>query len=166
MEFTIVFKGIRGETARLERLYKRTLKECQAIVASYSKEYGGIGGYSARDAKYGGLEVYGAKPNTLDRLTLREHFSQNARIQTIDVGTYAYGTVVTACLTLIKHRLGDVFHVSSNGDATDWQAGVDLARNVTGLKLKNPMPKRAKPETPKATRAKRLVAGIVLGARR
>lgn len=168
MEFLFKFNPIRGHAAKLEKLYVRTLKECQSIVAAYSKEFGGIAGYSARTAEYGGLQVYGARGENIDKFELREHLSQN-ETQLIETGEYAYGTVVVACLTLLKHRLGDVFSVSSDGDATSWQAGVDLARRVTGLALKNPMPKRVPVETkPKAKRAKaskRLVAGIVLFTR-
>lgn len=44
-----------------------------------------------------------------------------------------------ACLTVLKHRLGDAFEVSSNGTVSDWTDGVAYAQRVTGLKVKNPI---------------------------
>jgi hypothetical protein len=40
---------------------------------------------------------------------------------------------------LLKHRLGDLIDVSSDGDANDWTDGVQLACRITGLKIKNPI---------------------------
>ena len=49
-----------------------------------------------------------------------------------------YDVVVTACLTVLSNTL-DNFKVSSDGDESDFEAGVSLAEEVTGLKLKNPL---------------------------
>lgn len=43
-----------------------------------------------------------------------------------------YDKVVTACLALAEHRLGDAIRVSSDGDTQDWEAGCDLASEVVG----------------------------------
>jgi hypothetical protein len=41
-----------------------------------------------------------------------------------------YDEVVTACLTLAKHVLGDVIKVYSDGDPDDWTEGVQLAQHL------------------------------------
>lgn len=53
-----------------------------------------------------------------------------------------YDVVVTACLAVAKDVLGDAIDVSSDGDASDWDAGVELAKQVLGREIQNPIPER------------------------
>jgi hypothetical protein len=50
-----------------------------------------------------------------------------------------YDTLVTACLAIAKHRLGDAVHVSSDGDPKDWEEGVALASAVLGETVPCPL---------------------------
>ena len=43
-----------------------------------------------------------------------------------------YDVAVTACLVVLKRHLGDSFRVSSDGDVSDWTAGLELANRVLG----------------------------------
>lgn len=47
-----------------------------------------------------------------------------------------YDVVVTAVLTLVSHF--GLATISSDGDASEWRRGVDLAIRATGLDLQNP----------------------------
>ena len=38
-----------------------------------------------------------------------------------------YDKVVTACLAVLKHYLGDSVRVSSDGEGKDWNSGVEIA---------------------------------------
>ena len=38
--------------------------------------------------------------------------------------------VVTACLIVLKHHLGDLIEVSSDGKKSDWKEGLDLAKRI------------------------------------
>lgn len=41
-----------------------------------------------------------------------------------------YDKVVVACLCILGHHLGDAVRISSDGDASDWKEGLQLARTV------------------------------------
>lgn len=64
---------------------------------------------------------------------MREHLSQNES-DFCKTNMYPYDTVVTACLIILKHRLGDLIDVASDGRQDDWNDGLILARKITGLK--------------------------------
>jgi len=139
------FNRPRGQAMALEETYKKAIADCQRIVRRYYADNGGLAGYTAHCpiGKYAGLQVNGARDEACEVFELREHFAQN-----LD-GTLAgfcktnrreYDLVVTACLAVLKHRLGDAMALSSDGKAFDWQSGVEYARKVTGLKIKNPIP--------------------------
>jgi len=114
-------------------------------VRRYYKENGGLSGYTAHCpiGAYGGIEVNGKKPENGETFALREHFTQNLEA---DFNTWCktfqrpYDLVIQACLTVLKHRLGEAIEVKSDGTCDDWDAGVEYARQVTGLKLSNPIP--------------------------
>ena len=136
------FKAPKGQAAKVEKLYQLAIRDCQRIVRHYSKEYGGLKGYSAHCpiGAYGGLQVNGSRDNGHAPLELREHYVQNIDIEPfIKTERKPYDVVVTACLSVLKHRLGDCLYIQSDGKASDWNSGVELARKVTGLKLTNPM---------------------------
>jgi len=52
-----------------------------------------------------------------------------------------YDAVVVACLTVLAHRWPNIITVSSDGDAHEWERGVQLARKVLGLEYPNPIQK-------------------------
>jgi hypothetical protein len=127
----------------IETRYKRAILDCQRIVKAFYAKHGRISGYSAHTplGRYGGLKVNGKGIDACEAFELREHYGQNLR----DFKGYCktnglpYDTVVTACLAVLKHRLGDAIQLHSDGNRHDWSYGVRLARRVTGLKLKNPI---------------------------
>lgn len=50
-----------------------------------------------------------------------------------------YDVVVTACLAVVKHHLGDLFEVSSDGGFSGCAAGAELASEILGQKVENPV---------------------------
>jgi hypothetical protein len=133
----------RGEADKTEKTYQRAIRDCQRIVKSFYKEYGGLSGYSAHVplGKYGGINVNGKGDEAHEPFELREHFSQNEG-GFCKTARKPYDTVVVACLALLKHRLKDLISVSSDGRFEDWVDGVEYAKKVTGLKIKNPIEKK------------------------
>jgi hypothetical protein len=117
--------------------------DCARIVKHFYAEHGGISGFTAHTklSQYGGLQVNGKQPIDGEVFELREHFRQNVDDGFKFCKTYRfpYDTIVVACLTVLKHRLGDALTLSSDGNFHDWSDGVKLARQVTGLKLVNPL---------------------------
>ena len=132
---------IKGMAKVNEMRYKRAIQDCQRIVRTYYKKYGGLSGYSAHTVigQYGGLSVNGKGQLAHEDFTLREHFNQNKGFNFCKTDDKPYDLVVTACLAVLAHRLGDAFKVSSDGNAKHWTKGVAYARKVTGLAIKNPI---------------------------
>lgn len=136
--------GPKGTADKTEEKYQRAIVECQRIVKRYYRDNGGISGYTAhvKTGKYGGINVNGKGDDSGETFVLREHFRQNLESDFMGFcKTFRcpYDTVVTACLALLKYRLGDAITISSDGNALDWLAGVTLARMVTRRNIPNPM---------------------------
>lgn len=128
-------KAPRGKTTQIEKRYQKAIKECNKIIRYYSETYGGLSGFSAHvePGTYGGVKVNGSQNSgQCEDFVLREHFSQNESFNFCKTRQYPYDAVVVACLIVLKHRLGDLIDVSSDGDAEDWTDGVTLANAVLG----------------------------------
>jgi hypothetical protein len=144
------FKKVKGQAKQIEETYQKAILECQKICKVYREENKGtensISGYAAhcKVGEYGGLDINGVKENAHENFVLREHFNQNEDFNFCKTARKPYDIVVTACLALLKHRLGDSIDVSSDGDPSDWIEGVALACRVTKLKVKNPLGQTAK----------------------
>lgn len=138
------FKSIKGQALETETKYKKAIIECQELCVAFQKEFGGIAGYAAhtKPGTYAGLSINGRESESHEDFQLREHFKQNLESSYSGFCKTAqkpYDTLVVACLTILKHRLGDAITVDSDGDSRDWIAGVEYARRITGLKsLKMP----------------------------
>ena len=46
--------------------------------------------------------------------------------------TKAYDKYVTACLYIFKYHLGDEFLLSSDGDVSDWNEGLQMGQDILG----------------------------------
>jgi hypothetical protein len=132
---------IRGSSKVNEVRYMRALNDCNRIIKAYYNEFGGLSGYSAHCKlnEYGGLKVNGKGCDAHEDFTMREHFNENSGFNFCKTARKPYDIVVIACLSVLAHRLGHAFKVSSDGMPSDWLAGVKLARKITGLKIKNPI---------------------------
>lgn len=142
-------KGIKA--ADLEAKYQQAILECAKVAQAYNNalpkgDPERLSGYTAhtKPGTYGGLDINGKGEYSHDSFQLREHFSEN-----IDSGfgfcktaRRPYDTVVTACLSILKYRLGDAIEVSSDGRPADWVRGVFLARTVTKRAIKYPIKHR------------------------
>lgn len=135
-----------GESQRVETLYQKAIKDCYKAIRRYQREYPKgnkcrLSGYSAHTSKYGGIGFNGKGGLAHEDFTMREHYSQNLEhpFNFCKTALKPYDTVVVACLAILKHRLGDLIEVSSDGSALDWRAGVELARAATRLAVKNPI---------------------------
>ena len=130
------FTSNRGKTAQMEKKYQTGIKKCAKVVRYYSETFGGLSGYTAHDKtfQYGGLNVNGSsRVGQCEDFIMREHLTQN-EASFCKTCQYPYDTVVTACLIILKHYLGDSIQVSSDGFVSDWADGLVLAQKVLGLK--------------------------------
>lgn len=133
-------KPKRGDAAKTEELYQKAVKECAKIIRTYYEANGGLSGYTAHTptGKYGGILVNGKGDDAHEDFVLREHFKQNFEntdgFDFCKTARKPYDVVVTACLIVLKHRLGDYIDVSSDGFHRDWLAGLELAKCVLKLK--------------------------------
>ena len=127
--------GKRGTASQTEKAYQKAIKECTKVIRYYSETHGGLSGYSAHSDTYGGVNFNGSqRVGQCETFILREHFSQNESFNFCKTNRYQYDTVVTACLIILKHRLGDSIRVGSDGDRHEWADGLNLVRLVLGLK--------------------------------
>lgn len=145
-------KGIKA--AILESRYQTAIRECSLIARTWNRECKASGdsdsrlsGYTAHckpSQNYGGIELNGKGENAHESFNLREHFKQNFEgfgkgFAFCKTARKPYDSVIVACLSVLKHRLGNAVRVSSDGDSTDWESGVNLARRITKLKIQNPI---------------------------
>lgn len=125
----------RGDATKNEKSYQNAIKKCSKVIRSYSKQFGGLSGYSAHSDTYGGINVNGSeRVGQCESFILREHLNQNEAFNFCKTGRYQYDTVVTACLIILKHYLKDAVSIGSDGYAHEWNDGLILARQLTGLK--------------------------------
>jgi len=80
----------------------------------------------------------GKNPNSFETFT----FPGDPGGEFCKTGRAPYDIVVTACLAAAKDVLGDAIEVSSDGDAGDWIAGVQLAQTILQRPLENPIAPR------------------------
>jgi hypothetical protein len=143
-------KPARGRKVEAQKAYAKAVLECSKIVKHYSAKHGGLSGFTAHAPRgvYGGLGVNGSENSgSCEDFVLREHFmdyfntdNEQSSFDFVKTRQYPYDTVVTACLIVLKYRMKDLIGVSSDGDASDWEEGLALAQEVTGLKsLKIPI---------------------------
>lgn len=134
-------KKQKGLAEKIEKQYQKAVKQCQKICFVYNKnfesgDYRRLSGYAAFSApgKYGGLDINGSKEYSHENFVLREHFNQNRGLEFCKTARKPYDTVVVACLIVLKHHLGEYIEVSSDGYSSEWYDGLELAKQVTGLK--------------------------------
>lgn len=137
-------KPKRGETKEVEKRYQAAVLDCARIIKTYYDANGGLSGVTAHTklGEYGGILVNGKGDDAHEDFSLREHFKKNFDIQFYHnpgfnfckTARKPYDVVVTACLIVLKHRLGDYIDVSSDGYQHDWEAGLELAKRVLKLK--------------------------------
>ena len=139
------FKPIpKGQAKQVEANYQLALRQCSRVIKKYnaqfpSGDYRRLSGYSAhcKVGQYGGLHFNGCKDEAHEDFTMREHYTQNLE----DTNNFCktarkpYDDVVVACICIMKHYLGDLFKVVSDGCMLDWDKGLILAR-IT-LKMRN-----------------------------
>jgi hypothetical protein len=130
------FKPIkRGDARKINKAFKQATKECAVLVRAFQKEYGGLSGYTAHTepGEYGGVYFNGSKDDAHETFVIREHYKDNLGLQFCKTARKPYDTCVTACLIILKHRLGEYIDVSSDGQVIDWAMGLAAAREIRGL---------------------------------
>ena len=135
MEYTHYFtfkKPAKGQARKAEAKYQRAVLDCARIIKTYYAANGGISGYTAHTklGEYGGICVNGAREQACEPFELQEYFRENIGFHFVKTAQLPYDAVVVACLIVLKHHLGDLIEVSSDGQKSDWQAGLDLAKRI------------------------------------
>lgn len=151
----------KGNAALSESLWQTAMSECALIARTWNKECKAQGrdadrlsGFSAHTKPsqgYGGLHINGKGELAHEDFTMPEHFRDNFEadyngFNFCKTARKPYDLVVTACLAVIKHRMGDRITVTSDGRAIDWNDGVDYARCITRLAIKHPVAERTERE--------------------
>lgn len=126
------YKAEKGKAKQIEAKFQKAVKACQTIIATYSKANGGLSGYSAHTnpGQYGGINVNGSRENAHETFAILEHFSENINGGFCKTARKPYDIVVVACLCTLEHFLPNNFAAFSDGDSSDWLAGLELARRV------------------------------------
>ena len=141
----------KGQTKQLEDKYQAAILECQKAVrklAEWNRETHGsslMSGFTAhcKPGEYGGLKIGAAGGESGETFVLREHFNENELRDFCKTGRSSYDVAVTACLSILKYRLGDSIQVASDGGAQEWEDGLLLARNVLKRQIPNPIPSKS-----------------------
>lgn len=136
------FKKDRATPAKEREVsYQLAVRQCQRILRYYNKQFQSgdierLSGYSAhcKTGSYHGINFNGAGEYAHENLLLREHFNQNESFNFCKTARKPYDTCVTACLIVLKHYLGDNVDIGSDGERTDWIAGLFLVRSALTLK--------------------------------
>lgn len=141
--FSINKEAAFGRTAEYEQKYQLALRQCARIAKNYNarlkavdkKHPNRLSGFTVHTpiSKYGGLHINGTAEFAHEDFCLREHFTQNQG-GFCKTARKPYDVVITACLITLKHYLGQGFQVESDGLASDWIEGLELAKKVTRIK--------------------------------
>ena len=140
---------IQGRQIEIESKYQLAVRQCQRVVKAYNKAIKEIdpkhpdrlSGYSAHTKMndYLGLEFNGTADEAHETFSLRDHWSKNEAFNFCKTASKPYDIVVVACLIVLQHYLGDeLLEVGSDGDASDWEEGLQLAKitlNIKDLKV-------------------------------
>lgn len=140
-------KPKRKDSKLVEKQYQKAIKKCQLFCVRYNnvvRHFGlpwqRLSGYSAhtKPGLYGGLNINGRTGYDCESLILREHYIQN-NIGFIKTAHQPYDMAVVACLSILKHYLGDFIEITSDGFECNWTKGVDLVNILIGIKVINPI---------------------------
>lgn len=156
-------KAPRGLAKKTEKDYQLALKECAQIVHAYqvvAEDAARLSGYTAHTkiGEYGGLEVNGKGGKAHEPFTMPEHYSQGGS-SFCKTARKPYDVVVTACLAVLRDRLGNRFSVSSDGYSDDWEAGITLASLVLKRKITNPIQRQYKYATDTSASVRTFLGG-------
>ena len=128
----------------LEKKYKQACLECAKVLKYIYKEYNiSLSGYSvhAKIGQYGWLKFNGKGTLAHEDFILREHFNQNEGFNFCKTAQKPYDLAVTACLAVLKYRLGNAIIVESDGDSIDFIEGTLAASTILKRKINNPIEK-------------------------
>lgn len=130
-----------GNSQEREKKYQQAIKDCQKVTRYiYNKMDVKLSGYTAhcKIGQYGGLFINGKGDDSHEDFIMREHYNQNEG-NFCKTARKPYDLAVTACLAIMKYRLGDNINVGSDGDSDEWSEGVEIAKKVLKRKIQVPV---------------------------
>ena len=135
-------KSIKSRHAEIESRYQLAMRQCQRIVKAYQSQYEKgddcrLSGPSAhtRVNDYLGVKFNGCRGNDHEDFVLADHWSSNSEFNFCKTARKPYDQVVIACLITLHHYLGDnLVDIGSDGYASEWVDGLDLAKRVLRIK--------------------------------
>jgi len=139
-------KATKGEIKALEIKYQRAIKTCNKVIQAYQKVFrvldskhpNRLSGYSAFTSGYGGIKFNGTQDLAHEDFIFRHHFKENLGFNFCKTNNKPYDSVVTACLIIMQHYLGNAIEVSSDGSLVDFGQGMLLVKAYTKLSPKYP----------------------------
>lgn len=126
-------KPKKGEARLAEKKYAAAIKDCTKLIRAYYIINGELSGYSAHSepGKYDGIFFNGKGSDAHEDFSLRATFKETLNSDYRNFCKTAakpYDVVVVACLLILKHHLGDLIEVSSDGYLDDWYEGRNIVR--------------------------------------
>lgn len=121
-----------------EKQYAAALKDIAKIVTTQkiAKLGNGLGDQGTKPKTTGGIEFNGIDSDSHETFSLPAKASQISDFEFCKTAEKPYDIVVVAVLARLSEVAG--IHVSSDGNADDWTAGVQLASKILGRQIANP----------------------------
>lgn len=116
--------------------WARALDDCRKIVRACNSEYELTG-----PDKEGEPELTNGITFNCERgcESFKLPAQPRPRLEYCKTRQRGYDDVVVACLATMVDVLGDDFHASSDGEASDWDSGTRLATEILGREITNPI---------------------------
>ena len=140
-----------SELKKIKPSYDVAIRQCHRIIRHWNKIIKKIdeksphrlSGYSAHTpvGKYRGIKLNGTQEMAHESFDLRESYELNGSFNFCKTNRKPYDTVVVACLITLKHYLGECVTINSDGNSSEWESGLLLARTVLRIKTDNPIKK-------------------------
>ena len=130
-------KPKKGTIRKTEKKYQAAIVDCGKLIRAYYIANGGLSGYSAHaePGKYDGILFNGKGDNAHEDFSLRATYKENLVTRGFVDGfnfcktaRKPYDEVVVACLLVLKHHLGDLIELNSDGYRDEWLQGQEIAQ--------------------------------------
>lgn len=134
----------RGRTKVVNNAYKQAITDCNKVIRYWQELADSdcrLSGYSAhtKPGSYMGVKFNGKDELSHEDFILRDYYKHNDASNFCKTAQKPYDVVVTACLAILKHHLGDQIEVSSDGRPRDFNQGMGLVIAALGFRVANPL---------------------------
>lgn len=137
MGYTVYWRMRKDRTEGQGKKYRQALKHCNKVIQKFHNEYIHLSGYSAHTSKYDGIKFNGAHGRGCEDFCLRAELWEHDDFAFCKTKRRLYSVPVFACLFILKHCLGDLITIESDGHDYDFQGMAwQLLKDYGKLKIK------------------------------